>query len=132
VHSEVRFAESASPSIYEVATATHRAAREAFVRDAPPCALARAHGSRHRGRGPNLHDATGMLLQLAPLLVVAMLAVLLVSSTLKIVKEYERAVVFRLGRLIPLRGPGLFFIFPLGIDRVTKVDLRVITLEVPA
>jgi regulator of protease activity HflC (stomatin/prohibitin superfamily) len=40
-------------------------------------------------------------------------------------------VVFRLGRLIDLKGPGLFFIFPLGVDRPTKVDLRVITLEVP-
>jgi regulator of protease activity HflC (stomatin/prohibitin superfamily) len=53
------------------------------------------------------------------------------TSTVKIAKEYERAVVFRLGRLIPLRGPGLFFIFPFGIDLVRKVDLRVITLEVP-
>src|SRR6204780_5355208 len=55
----------------------------------------------------------------------------LASSTIKIAKEYERGVVFRLGRLIPLKGPGLFFIFPLGIDHVRKVDLRVITLEVP-
>jgi regulator of protease activity HflC (stomatin/prohibitin superfamily) len=53
------------------------------------------------------------------------------TSTVKIAKEYERCVVFRLGRLIPLRGPGLFFIFPFGIDLVRKVDLRVITLEVP-
>ena len=51
-------------------------------------------------------------------------------SSLRIAKEYERGVVFRLGRLIPLRGPGLFFILP-GFDRVTIVDLRVITLEVP-
>jgi regulator of protease activity HflC (stomatin/prohibitin superfamily) len=40
-------------------------------------------------------------------------------------------VVFRLGRLIELRGPGLFLILPFGVDRLTKVDLRVITLEVP-
>jgi regulator of protease activity HflC (stomatin/prohibitin superfamily) len=39
--------------------------------------------------------------------------------------------VFRLGRLIPLKGPGLFFIIPFGIDRLVKIDLRVITLEVP-
>jgi regulator of protease activity HflC (stomatin/prohibitin superfamily) len=73
-----------------------------------------------------------MPLQIVPVLFVARMALLLVSSTIKIAKEYERAVVFRLGRLIPLRGPGLFFIYPFGIDRVTKVDLRVITLEVPA
>jgi regulator of protease activity HflC (stomatin/prohibitin superfamily) len=60
-----------------------------------------------------------------------MLAIVVVTSSVKIAKEYERAVVFRLGRLIPLKGPGLFFVYPLGIDRVTKIDLRVITLEVP-
>jgi regulator of protease activity HflC (stomatin/prohibitin superfamily) len=73
-----------------------------------------------------------MVLVIVPLLFLAMLVVILVSSTIKIVKEYERAVVFRLGRLIPLKGPGLIFIYPFGVDRVTKVDLRVITLEVPA
>src|ERR1700689_2861381 len=55
----------------------------------------------------------------------------LASSTIKIAKEYERGVVFRLGRLMALRGPGIFFIVPFGIDRVRMVDLRVITLEVP-
>ncbi len=53
------------------------------------------------------------------------------SATIKIAKEYERGVVFRLGRLIKLKGPGLFFIFPFGIDHLRKVDLRVVTLEVP-
>ncbi|MEO7111174.1 MAG: slipin family protein [Polyangiaceae bacterium] len=66
-----------------------------------------------------------------PLFLLFTIAVLVAASTIRILKEYERGVVFRLGRLIPLRGPGLFFIFPLGIDHVTKVDLRVITLEVP-
>jgi regulator of protease activity HflC (stomatin/prohibitin superfamily) len=55
----------------------------------------------------------------------------LLASCFRIAKEYERGVVFRLGRMIPIRGPGLFLIFPLGIDRVTMVDLRVVTLEVP-
>jgi regulator of protease activity HflC (stomatin/prohibitin superfamily) len=55
----------------------------------------------------------------------------LASATVKIAKEYERGVVFRLGRLIALKGPGLFFIFPFGIDHLTKIDLRVVTLEVP-
>src|SRR5580700_211508 len=64
--------------------------------------------------------------------VAVFMAVLAVAaSAIRIAKEYERGVVFRLGRLIPLRGPGLFFIIPFGIDRVRMVDLRVITLEVP-
>ncbi len=58
-------------------------------------------------------------------------ALMALASTLRIAKEYERGVVFRLGRLITLKGPGPFFIFPFGIDHVRKVDLRVITLEVP-
>src|ERR1700691_5077336 len=64
-------------------------------------------------------------------LAVALCALIVATSTINIAKEYERGVVFRLGRLIALKGPGLFFIFPLGIDHVRKVDLRVITLEVP-
>src|ERR1700735_581479 len=55
----------------------------------------------------------------------------LASSTIKIAKEYERGVVFRLGRLMALRGAGIFFSVPHGIDSVRIVDLRVITLEVP-
>jgi len=65
------------------------------------------------------------------LFAIALFAVFIAASTIRIAKEYERAVVFRLGRLIPLKGPGLFFVFPVGIDHVRKVDLRVIALEVP-
>ena len=50
---------------------------------------------------------------------------------MRVLREYERGVVFRLGRLIALKGPGLFFIIPFGVDRLVKIDLRVITLEVP-
>jgi regulator of protease activity HflC (stomatin/prohibitin superfamily) len=70
----------------------------------------------------------------APLVAIGILAVLVLfvaSSSIRIAKEYERGVVFRLGRLTDLRGPGLFLIFPFGVDRLTKIDLRVITLEVP-
>jgi regulator of protease activity HflC (stomatin/prohibitin superfamily) len=63
--------------------------------------------------------------------VVFLLLLVLVFSSIRIAAEYQRGVVFRLGRLIDLKGPGLFLIFPFGIDRLTKVDLRVITLEVP-
>ena len=55
----------------------------------------------------------------------------ILSSAIKIVQEYERGVIFRLGRLQGARGPGLFFIIPI-IDRMTKVGLRVRTLDIPA
>src|SRR4030088_3598410 len=63
--------------------------------------------------------------------ILGLLVVVVALSSIRIAKEYERGVVFRLGRLIDLKGPGLFLIFPLGVDRLTKIDLRVITLEVP-
>jgi regulator of protease activity HflC (stomatin/prohibitin superfamily) len=64
-------------------------------------------------------------------LVVVLLLVGLLSSAIKIVQEYERGVIFRLGRLVGAKGPGLFFIIPI-VDRMVKVDLRVVTLEIPA
>ena len=73
---------------------------------------------------------TALLTELIGFLV-ALAAFSGVVSAIKVAKEYERGVVFRLGRLIALRGPGIFFIIPFGIDRVKVVDLRVITLEVP-
>ncbi|HXN91753.1 MAG TPA: slipin family protein [Candidatus Sulfotelmatobacter sp.] len=65
------------------------------------------------------------------LAIVIFLILVALFSSLRIAAEYERGVVFRLGRLIGLKGPGLFFIIPFGIDRLVKIDLRVITLEVP-
>src|SRR5438309_4696491 len=62
---------------------------------------------------------------------IVVLAFLVLSSTIKIVQEYERGVIFRLGRLVGARGPGLFFLIP-GAERMRKVDLRIVTLEVPA
>ncbi len=56
--------------------------------------------------------------------------VLLISAAVKIVQEYERGVIFRLGRLVGAKGPGLFLIVPF-IDRMVKVDLRVVTMDVP-
>ncbi|MGO9612176.1 MAG: slipin family protein [Dissulfurispiraceae bacterium] len=52
------------------------------------------------------------------------------SSAIKILKEYERGVVFRLGRIIPVRGPGLVLIWPV-IDKLVKVSLRTVTMDVP-
>jgi regulator of protease activity HflC (stomatin/prohibitin superfamily) len=72
-----------------------------------------------------------MAIALVVIVIVVLLALVVAASSIRIAKEYERGVVFRLGRLIELRGPGLFLIIPFGVDRLTKVDLRVITLEVP-
>jgi len=58
-------------------------------------------------------------------------ALMLVLSAIKIVPEYERGVVFRLGRLVGARGPGLFFLIPI-LERMVRVDTRVITMDVPA
>jgi regulator of protease activity HflC (stomatin/prohibitin superfamily) len=69
-----------------------------------------------------------VLIFIAVILVILLIALF---SSLRIAAEYERGVVFRLGRLIGLKGPGLFFIIPFGVDRLVKIDLRVITLEVP-
>jgi regulator of protease activity HflC (stomatin/prohibitin superfamily) len=60
-----------------------------------------------------------------------LLVVYFVSSSIKILREYERGVVFRLGRLIPIKGPGLVIIWPV-IDKLVKVDLRTVTFDVPA
>jgi regulator of protease activity HflC (stomatin/prohibitin superfamily) len=57
--------------------------------------------------------------------------ILLLIAAVKIVQEYERGVIFRLGRLRGPRGPGIFLIIPL-VDRMVKVDLRVVTLDIPS
>ena len=64
-------------------------------------------------------------------LIVGAILIALLSSAVKIVQEYERGVIFRLGRLVGAKGPGLFFIIPL-VDRMVKVDLRVVTLDIPS
>ncbi len=58
-------------------------------------------------------------------------AVVILTASIKIVQEYERGVIFRLGRVQGAKGPGLFFIIPI-VDRMIKVDLRTVTLDVPA
>jgi len=63
--------------------------------------------------------------------VIALAVLILLSMTIKIVPEYERGVLFRLGRLVGAKGPGLFFIIPF-VDRLVKVDLRVVTMDVPS
>jgi regulator of protease activity HflC (stomatin/prohibitin superfamily) len=63
--------------------------------------------------------------------VVVFLVVLFLFAAIKVAREYERGIVFRLGRLLPEpKGPGLFLLIPV-IDRMVKVDLRTITLNIP-
>ena len=61
---------------------------------------------------------------------IAVVVIILLSAAIKIVQEYERGGVFRLGRFVGLRGPGLVLIIPF-IERMRKIDLRVITMDVP-
>jgi len=63
-------------------------------------------------------------------LFVIFLILYFLSSAIKILKEYERGVVFRLGRIIPVRGPGLVIIWPV-IDKLIRVSLRTVTFDVP-
>src|SRR5499427_195209 len=65
------------------------------------------------------------------LAIVLFLVVLFLISAIKVAREYERGIVFRLGRLLPEpKGPGLFLLIPI-VDRMVKVDLRTITLAIP-
>jgi regulator of protease activity HflC (stomatin/prohibitin superfamily) len=64
------------------------------------------------------------------LVFIIILGFYIISSAIKILKEYERGVVFRLGRIIPLKGPGLVLIWPM-IDKLVKVSLRTVTMDVP-
>ncbi len=63
--------------------------------------------------------------------IIVLAVLILFSMAIKIVTEYERGVIFRLGRLVGARGPGFFLIIPF-IDRMVKVDLRVVTMDVPS
>ncbi len=62
--------------------------------------------------------------------VVVFIAAIFILSGLKILNEYERAVVFRLGRLTPYRGPGVVFVIPV-LERMARIDLRTVTLDIP-
>jgi regulator of protease activity HflC (stomatin/prohibitin superfamily) len=68
---------------------------------------------------------------IAGIVVVVIILIILLAMSIKVFPEYQRGVIFRLGRLMPPKGPGLFFIIPI-VDRVVRVDLRTITFDVPA
>jgi regulator of protease activity HflC (stomatin/prohibitin superfamily) len=63
--------------------------------------------------------------------IIVLVVLIGLTSAIRIINEYERGVLFRLGRLMTLKGPGLRLIIPFGIDRLVKIDLRTVTLEVP-
>jgi len=65
-----------------------------------------------------------------PLIFLFVVFIFFVSSAVRILPEYERGVLFRLGRMVGVRGPGLFFIIP-GVDRLVRVTLRTVAFEVP-
>jgi regulator of protease activity HflC (stomatin/prohibitin superfamily) len=65
------------------------------------------------------------------LLIAVILIVMFLSSAIRILNEYERGIIFRLGRCIGTKGPGLIILIPI-VDKMQKVDLRVVTLDVPA
>lgn len=61
---------------------------------------------------------------------ITIIALIFFLASIRVVREYERGVIFRLGRLVGAKGPGLFFIIPF-IDQLVRVDLRVVTMDVP-
>jgi regulator of protease activity HflC (stomatin/prohibitin superfamily) len=62
---------------------------------------------------------------------IAIIAIILLSASIRIVQEYERGVIFRLGRFVGIRGPGFILLIPF-IERMVRIDLRVVTMDVPS
>jgi regulator of protease activity HflC (stomatin/prohibitin superfamily) len=58
------------------------------------------------------------------------IVIILIISGIKILKEYERAVVFRLGRMVGARGPGIIYVIP-GVEKMVRMDLRTVTMDIP-
>jgi len=65
-----------------------------------------------------------------PVATAAIIAALLIISGIKIIKEYERGVIFRLGRMVSPRGPGIIYVIPV-IEKMLRIDLRTVTMDVP-
>jgi regulator of protease activity HflC (stomatin/prohibitin superfamily) len=79
--------------------------------------------------GKTMSDLIGVISSFG--FIVLLLVLSMAGSAIKVVQEYERGVIFRLGRLVGARGPGLFFIIPI-VDRMVRIDLRTVTMDVPA
>jgi regulator of protease activity HflC (stomatin/prohibitin superfamily) len=68
--------------------------------------------------------------EMAGTVITIIIAIIIITYSIRVIREYQRAVVFRLGRLLGAKGPGLIFLIPI-IDKAVIVDLRVVTLDVP-
>lgn len=68
---------------------------------------------------------------MAQIVLIVIVVIFFLTSALKVVREYDRGVIFRLGRLIGAKGPGLIILIPI-IDKMVKVSLRVVTLDIPS
>jgi regulator of protease activity HflC (stomatin/prohibitin superfamily) len=97
---------------------------EPIAKSAPPQSPAA------RFRNPSAFAIVAPML-LNPLGLVLAAAVIFIAWGIKIVKEYERGVILRLGRLVGVRGPGIIYVLP-GIEKMFSIDLRTITLDVPS
>src|SRR3989442_12965216 len=76
-------------------------------------------------------DSLAKMLNVLPVLVVIfVLASVVLPQAIRILREYERGVIFRLGKLLGAKGPGLILLIPI-VDRMVKMDLRVVTIDVP-
>ena len=71
------------------------------------------------------------MLGMYPMIVVIVLVVLFLAAAIRILNEYERGVIFRLGRIIATKGPGLIILIPI-VDKMVKIDMRTITMDVPS
>ncbi|MFZ3169346.1 MAG: slipin family protein [Candidatus Methanoperedens sp.] len=63
-------------------------------------------------------------------IIITVFILIILALAIKVIREYERVVIFRMGRLLGAKGPGMFFIIPI-VDSIVKTDLRVITIDVP-
>jgi SPFH domain / Band 7 family/NADP oxidoreductase coenzyme F420-dependent len=79
-----------------------------------------------RGRHPMFKESAKLLVWLIPVL---LLGVIFLPQMIRILREYERGVIFRLGKLLGTKGPGLIFLIPI-VDRMVRMDLRVVTINV--
>ena len=70
------------------------------------------------------------MLGFGPPATVLVIAVVLLISGIKILREYERGVIFRLGRMVESRGPGIIYVIP-AIEKMVRMDLRTVTMDVP-
>lgn len=77
-----------------------------------------------------VNDADRIMQMIAWIIPIVILILIVVPSAIRVLREYERGVIFRLGKLLGAKGPGIIFLIPI-VDRMVKIDLRVVTIDVP-